>query len=161
MRKILNPFKLMGTRHDYNCFGCSPFNEIGLQMEFWDNEGELIAKWQPRKSLEGWNGVLHGGIQASLADELGGWAVLTQLKTSGVTTELKMNYLRPLHISKGELTIKGKVVSFEKNIAIIECTIFDGSGEVCATSHIKYFCFPEKIARAKYYYPGHEAFYGV
>jgi len=32
--KIKNPFTEMGARHDYNCFDCSPFNEIGLQLKF-------------------------------------------------------------------------------------------------------------------------------
>lgn len=159
MRKILNPFKNEGTRHDYNCFGCSPFNEIGLQMEFWEDSGEVFARWQPRKSLEGWTGVLHGGIQASLLDELAGWIVLIQMKTSGVTSELNVKYLKPVYISKGELSVKGKVVSVDKRIAHIHCSLFDGNNEECACADISYFCYPENIAKAKYYYPGYEAFF--
>ena len=100
----------MGARHDYNCFGCSPFNEIGLQLEFWEDGDELIAKWQPRKSLEGWGNVLHGGIQAALLDELAGWIVLVKVKTSGVTSALNVKYLKPVNISKGEITVKGKII---------------------------------------------------
>ncbi len=73
MIKIVNPFIELGRGHDYNCFGCSPFNEIGLQLDFWEDGDYLVAKWQPRKSLEGWMGVLHGGIQATLLDEIAGW----------------------------------------------------------------------------------------
>lgn len=159
MIKIKNPFTEMGTRHDYNCFGCSPFNEIGLQLDFWENGEELLAKWQPRKSLEGWMGVVHGGIQASLIDELAGWIVLIKMKTAGVTSELNVRYLKPVNISKGEITVVGKLVASEKKLATILVELLDGEGQKCATANVVYFCFPENIAKAKYNYPGHNAFY--
>ena len=160
MKKIKNPFAALdSSRKEYNCFGCSPFNELGLQLQFWEDGKELLARWQPQKSLEGWTGVLHGGIQASLLDELAGWIVLVKMKTSGVTAEMNVKYLKPLFISKGEITVKGRLLSFENRRATIQCSLFDGADEECVKAEITYFCFPEKIARAKYHYPGIEAFY--
>jgi uncharacterized protein (TIGR00369 family) len=159
MIKIRNPFTEMGARHDYNCFGCSPFNEIGLQLEFWENDDELIAKWQPRKSLEGWGNVVHGGIQAALLDELAGWIVLIKMKTSGVTSALNVRYSKPVNISKGEVTVRGKIILQERKLATIATSLFDGDGVECATAEVIYFCFPENIAKAKYHYPGIQAFY--
>jgi len=160
MKKIKNPWKEEpDNRHDYNCFGCSPFNEIGLQLEFWEDGDELIAKWQPRKSLEGWMGVLHGGIQATLLDELGGWLVMIKLKTAGVTSAMNVTYIKPVKVSKGELTVKGRLLSFEGRIAKIACSLIDSEGTECAKADLSYFCFPEKIAKARYHYPGIEAFY--
>ena len=147
------------SRKEYYCFGCSPFNDIGLQLEFWENGEDLIAKWKPRKSLEGWTGVLHGGIVASLVDELAGWIVMIKLSTSGVTANLNVKYLKPVFISKGEITISGRLMSFEDKMAKIECTLLDGERIECSKAEITYFCFPDKIARAKYHYPGKEAFY--
>ena len=149
----------MGNRDNYNCFGCSPFNEIGLQLEFWENGDEVLAKWKPRNSLEGWHDVIHGGVQAALLDELAGWIVLVKMKTAGVTSEMNIKYLKPVNISKGEITVSGKVISSEKRLARISASLFDGEGQECATAELLYFCFPENIARAKYHYPGHEAFY--
>jgi uncharacterized protein (TIGR00369 family) len=159
MIKIRNPFVDMGTRHDYNCFGCSPFNEIGLQLEFWEDGEELLAKWHPRKSLEGWMNVVHGGIQAALLDELAGWIVLIKMKTAGVTSALNIRYLKPVNISKGDVMVKGKVISVEKKLVTISASLFDGEETECATAEIVYFCFPENIAKAKYHYPGIQAFY--
>jgi len=147
------------SRKEYNCFGCSPFNEIGLQLEFWENGEELMARWKPKKSLEGWSGVLHGGIMASLVDELAGWIVLIKMETSGVTADMNVKYLKPVYISKGEVTVRGKLLSYENRLAAIECSLFDGEDEECVKAKLKYFCFPEKIARAKYHYPGINAFY--
>ncbi|MEN8116136.1 MAG: PaaI family thioesterase [Bacteroidota bacterium] len=159
MKKIINPWKNPGTRNDYNCFGCSPHNELGLQLEFWEDGEELIAKWMPRKLLEGWMGVLHGGIQATLLDEIGGWVVMIKMKTAGVTSEMNVSYLKPVKISKGELTIKGRLVSSDGRIAKIACSLTDSDGIVCAKAEISYFYFPERIAKARYKYPGIEAFY--
>lgn len=159
MIKIKNPFIEMGARHDYNCFGCSPFNEIGLQLEFWENDDELIAKWQPRKSLEGWGNVVHGGIQAALLDELAGWIVLIKMKTAGVTSALNVRYFKPVNISKGEVTVRGKLILHNKKLATIATSLFDGDGVECAVAEVIYFCFPENIAKAKYHYPGIQAFY--
>jgi uncharacterized protein (TIGR00369 family) len=159
MRKIINPWRQAEYRHDYNCFGCSPFNEIGLQLEFWEDSEDLIAKWKPQKSLEGWMGVIHGGIQATLLDEIAGWIVMIKMKTAGVTAEINVEYLKPLTISKGEITIKGRLVSFEKRLARIECCIYDKEGIEYAKGKITYFHFPERVAKQKYHYPGIEAFY--
>jgi len=160
MKKIRNPWKEEpDNRHDYNCFGCSPFNEIGLHLEFWEDGEELIAKWQPRKSLEGWMGVLHGGIQATLLDEVGGWLVMIKMKTAGVTSEMNVTYLKPVKVSKGELTVKGHLVSVDGRIAKISCSLIDGTGVECVKADLSYFCFPERVAKARYHYPGIEAFY--
>lgn len=162
MRKIKNPFTAMdSSRKEYNCFGCSPFNDIGLKLEFWEDGEEVMAKWRPRKSMEGWLGVLHGGIQASLLDELAGWLVMVKLQTAGVTEALNVQYLKPVYISKGEITVKGRILSFKDKRAQIECILFDGEKTECAKANLNYFCFPEKIARAKYHYPGKEAFFNA
>ena len=149
----------MGTRKDYHCFGCSPYNNIGLKLQFWENGEELLADWKPEKSMEGWTGILHGGIQAALLDELAGWIVLIKRRTAGVTAGLNLKYIKPVYISKGIVTVKGKIVSSNGKLTHIECSLLDGEKTECVKAQITYFCFPEKIARAKYHYPGIEAFF--
>ncbi|NOR74968.1 MAG: hypothetical protein GQ525_07395, partial [Draconibacterium sp.] len=67
--------------------------------------------------------------------------------------------LKPLTLSKGKITIKWKLISIEKRIAKIECSLFDNNGVEYAKGRLSYFYFPEKIAKARYHYPGIEAFY--
>ena len=159
MKKIQNPWKDPKNDGVYNCFACSPFNHSGLHLEFWEDGDEIITKWKPAKDYEGWLGVLHGGIQATLLDEIGGWVVMLKLKTTGVTSEMNVKYLKPVKVTAGELTIRGKIVSQEGRIAKIAASLFNSEGEECATAMLSYFVFPEKIAKAKYRYPGAEAFY--
>lgn len=159
MQKINNPFSHAGS-DVYNCFGCSPANALGLHLEFWLDGEQLVALWEPKKAYEGWVGILHGGIQATLMDEAAAWLVFVNLKTAGVTIELTTRFLKPAGISKGQIKIRATLLSFEKRVAKIKCSLEDGQGVVCATSDVSYYCFPETIARAKYNYPGSDAFIG-
>lgn len=158
MKKIRNPWKDPKNIGEYNCFACSPYNNSGLKLEFWENEEEIITKWKPERSYEGWIGVLHGGIQATLLDEIGGWVVMLKLKTTGVTSNMQVSYLKPVKVDKGEITVKGKLESYKGRIAKISASLFDGAGQECAKAELEYFVFPEKIAKARYQYPGFEAF---
>jgi acyl-coenzyme A thioesterase PaaI-like protein len=90
---------------------------------------------------------------------MGGWLVMIKLQTAGVTSQLNVQYLKPVKVSKGELTIKGRLISYEKRIAKIVCSLFDSTGVECAKADVSYFVFPEKIAKARYHYPGIEAFF--
>lgn len=159
MKKIRNPWKDSKKIDEYNCFACSPFNQSGLHLEFWEDGDELITKWNPQKKYEGWVGVLHGGIQSTLLDEIGGWIVMIKLKTAGVTSDMKVQFLKPVKVNKGELTIRGHLVETEGRLAKIKASLFDPEGQECARAQLSYFIFPEKIAKARYHYPGIEAFY--
>ncbi len=158
MKKILNPF-VHSKNHDYECFGCSPLNKMGLHLEFWDANEEIICKWQPKKHLEGYQNVLHGGIQATLLDEISSWTVYTKCKTAGVTSGLEIKYKNPLMIDGHEITIRARIETANKRIAKIKASIEDHTGKICAEGIVTYFLFPEELAKKKYMYPGVEAFY--
>lgn len=159
MKKITNPWKDPKNDGVYNCFACSPYNHAGLHLDFWEDGDDIVTKWKPSKQYEGWIGVLHGGIQATLLDEIGGWVVMLKLKTTGVTSEMNVQYLKPVKVTNGELTIRGRIVSEEGRIAKIEASLFNEANEECTRAVLSYFIFPEKIAKAKHQYPGIEAFY--
>ena len=157
MRKLVNPYAKSG-RAGYRCFGCSPNNEIGLRLEFWEEGEYVITKWMPRQSLEGFRDVLHGGIQATLLDELASWVVQTRCKTVGVTSSMEITYRRPVMVSAGEITARGRVKEAGTRIAIIETELFGNDGKLCATAVVKYFLFNPEKASEEYFYPGADAF---
>ena len=89
-RKMYNAY---ADLEGYNCFGCSPTNPYGLKCKFVD-EGEYITcHWVPSENYQGFFHVLHGGIQATLIDEIASWAIFSHEKTAGVTTEMQVKYL--------------------------------------------------------------------
>lgn len=76
-RKMYNAY---ADLEGYNCFGCSPTNPYGLKCKFVD-EGEYVTcHWMPSENYQGFFHVLHGGIQATLIDEIASWAIFSHEK---------------------------------------------------------------------------------
>jgi acyl-coenzyme A thioesterase PaaI-like protein len=83
---------------DQACFGCGPHNARGMQLRFAVDGDEVVTTWTPTAGLEGPPGILHGGLQATLADEVGAWTLVGKLQRFGFTTSLQLRYLRPARI---------------------------------------------------------------
>jgi len=64
----------------YQCFGCAPHNHNGLQMSFAEDGEYVVSEWEPKDYFQGYYNVLHGGIQATLMDEIASWLVQIKLK---------------------------------------------------------------------------------
>jgi uncharacterized protein (TIGR00369 family) len=159
MRKIHNPFPAIHDGEDYHCFGCSPQNDHGLNLEFWDDKGEVFSLWSPSRDFEGYPGIIHGGILATIMDETASWYVYTMLETSGVTSEMTVRYLKPVRIAGGIVTTAVSLLHRESQRATLQCTVSGNNGIPCAIAEITFFLYPEKIAVSRYHYPGKEAFY--
>lgn len=158
MKKVRNPY----VGHEgYGCLGCDPNHPFGLRLRFtYDDENQIIyAEWNPTKSYEGYMGVVHGGIQATLLDEIGGWAVNTILGTGGVTSQLQIRYRKPVQITEGPLKLKAWLISSEKRLANIQTQLFNAKDEVCAEAQVQYFIFPPEVAKQKLNFPGAEEFF--
>jgi len=153
--KINNPFqKLEG----YNCFGCSPDNKLGLRMNFRIEGENVVCDWQPEHHLEGWVGVLHGGIQATLMDEIASWYVFVKLKTAGVTSKMEVKLIKPVKMDKAPFRLVAGLQEMKRNIAILKVELYLNDGTLGAESLMHYYTYPQDIAIKKLYYPGIQKF---
>jgi len=158
MRKIKN-IHLNDDPEIYQCFGCSPYNAFGLQLEFWEDGPELVSYWNPRPILQSYPGVLHGGIQSTLLDEIAGWVVYVKCGTVGITAQMNVRFKKPLLIDQGEITIRARLLEQNRRMATIQARLINSSGFECTEAELRYFLIPENEAREKYHYPGIEAFF--
>lgn len=157
MRNITNPYV---DSPGYNCFGCSPSNPLGLAMSFFEEGSRVLSHWEPKASYQGFSDVLHGGIQATLMDELASWYVMVKMKTSGMTEGMEIRYHKPVYTTGGTVTLSSELEESEKRRARIRVRLFQGSeGEPKSEGVCTYTIFPEKLARKKLHYPGYEAFF--
>jgi uncharacterized protein (TIGR00369 family) len=153
--EIKNPFhKLEG----YNCFGCSPDNALGLRMHFRIEGDEVLCDWEPEDHLQGWVGILHGGIQATLMDEIASWYVFVMLQTAGVTSKMEVKLIRPVKMDLAPFRLRAKLLEMKRNVAIIQVRLYMNDGTLGAESLMHYFTYPQNIAHEKLYYPGIEHF---
>lgn len=84
---------------DQRCFGCGPHHDRGLRLRFFVDGDEVVTTWTPAGGLEGPPGILHGGLQATLADEVGAWTLVGKLGRFGFTTTMQLRYLRPARMA--------------------------------------------------------------
>lgn len=153
--KILNPYRELPG---YRCFGCSPDNPAGLRMEFQDEGEYIVSHWDPRPEFQGYLNVLHGGIQATLLDEIASWVVMVHLKTGGVTARMETRYLKRVMVDEGPIRIRARLLEHHHRLANIQAELFNASGELACEATVQYFLMPEKMAREKLAYPGAEQF---
>ncbi len=156
MRKIINPYTEV---KGYNCFGCSPKNSYGLQMEFMEDGDEIYSEWKPKSYYQGYREVLHGGIQAALIDEIASWCVQLKLRTAGVTSNMDIRYKQPVYTNGGNIKLRAKLKNVRRNIAAIKVILMNSKDNLCSKAVVSYFTFPERTASRLLYYPGYKKFF--
>lgn len=149
MKRIINPWRGMDG---YRCFGCDPRSEQGLRMEFYEDGDRIVSRWKPRPEFQGWVDTLHGGIQATLADEISSWVVFRKFQTSGVTSRMQVRYLKPIHTSEDHITLQATVVRQRRNIVDIEVKIFNSQDQLCTEALCIYFLFPKEKAHEEFHF---------
>lgn len=149
MKRIINPWRGMDG---YRCFGCDPRSEQGLRMEFYEDGDRIVSRWKPRPEFQGWVDTLHGGIQATLADEISSWVVFRKFQTSGVTSRMEVRYIKPIHTSEDHITLQATVVRQRRNIVDIEVKIFNSQDQLCTEALCIYFLFPKEKAHEEFHF---------
>jgi len=123
------------------CFACGPNHPHGLRLVFAaDVEGNQVAQWTASPTWEGFAGVIHGGILATLADEAMAKAVVTQ-GWEAMTGELQIRYLTPVPVGT-DLVICGKIVRQRKRLIYAEATIHKSDGTVCLRAKSTFVIVP-------------------
>ncbi len=148
-KKIKNVF----AKKDYYCFACSPNNENGLKLTFYESGDYIEAEWKPTQTYEGYPGVIHGGIQATLLDEIGAWTMYIKGKSSGVTARMNVKYHKPLNRNQEKIIIRGKLKEKQRNICYIDAELINEQGECCAEAALVYFLMPQEKAIEEGFYP--------
>ena len=145
MKKIKNPWIKL-TDKGYNCFACAPGNPYGLKMEFYEDGDDIVSLWTPGDNYQGWFNTLHGGIQATLLDEIGGWLIARKCQTSGMTTNLNVKYKKPIPTGKDfTIEVRARIRETKRNFVFIDAEI-RYNGEICSTADIAYYTFSKEIA---------------
>ncbi|MGB5989719.1 MAG: PaaI family thioesterase [Marinifilaceae bacterium] len=156
MKQLKNPYAI---DKNYNCFGCSPHNDKGLKLEFYEEEEWIVSSWTPESDFQGYYNVLHGGIQATLLDEIACWAVNVQAKSAGVTTALNIKYRSTVFVNAGPIKIRAKVIERKRRLAKVHAELLTSDGQIGSDAEITYMCFPDSIAKDKLNWPGSDAFH--
>jgi len=79
----------------HNCFACGSLNTHGLRLELHAQDGHCWTTLELPRRFEGWEGIAHGGIIATILDEVMAWA-LVEHDLWGVTARMSIEFRQPV-----------------------------------------------------------------
>jgi uncharacterized protein (TIGR00369 family) len=104
--------------------------------------GAATLHLRVRDELRQNNGVIHGGVVASLVDTAAAFAILTLLKPNESTTtiDLTVHYLRPL--LRGRVTAEARVVRAGRRVLVISIDVLGEDKTLAATALTSFIKLP-------------------
>lgn len=101
----------------YNCFVCAPHHQMGFKAEFYHGDGDdfVYTQINPSESFVGFPGVLHGGFQGMLLDEIMFWAIFHFYQKITVTGGMEVKYMKTVPVNESFL-VKGRVIQGRERI---------------------------------------------
>ena len=115
------------------CFACGELNAVGLRLVLHVAGDTCWTETTLASDFQGWEDVTHGGIVATILDEVMGWA-LASADSWGFTARLTIEYRRPTPIGR-LLTTKAQLVDV-------------ATGELLATADALYVAAPPERKQA-------------
>ncbi|MDD2443610.1 MAG: PaaI family thioesterase [Desulfotomaculaceae bacterium] len=123
-------------REEDMCFACSPRNPIGLKLVF-EHDGDVCrTHFVAKPEHQGWDGVLHGGLVATLLDEvMAQW--LCERGYLTMTAEMTIRYSKAIPI--GEVVIvEGYNLLLKKRLIEMAGKVLLPDGTVAVRATAKY-----------------------
>ena len=129
--------------HTKSCFVCGEANPFGLRLKF-ETDGQVVrARFTPKTEHNGFKQTVHGGVLATLLDEIMVWACAVRTKRFAYCAELTVRFQNPARPGEA-LTATGELVSNRRN------KLFEAKGElrrpegvVVASATGKYLPIPD------------------
>jgi acyl-coenzyme A thioesterase PaaI-like protein len=128
------------------CFGCGEKNASGLRMRFDADTppGQACARAFIDERFQGWKGIAHGGILATMLDDAMAYVGISVLECSGVMARLTLRFHKPAPV--GEVAVvrawatwrRGKLLGVEAQVC--------GEGGELLTSAQGTFVGKERLA---------------
>lgn len=125
------------------CFGCGRENASGLHVSSHWQGDQCVSRWQPQEQHQGWNGVVCGGILATLIDchcmaSAMAFAVRREARELGsepryrfATGSLQIRYLKPTPL-QGPLTLVAELLEIRKQrIYTLSCKVYSNRLLTC------------------------------
>jgi acyl-coenzyme A thioesterase PaaI-like protein len=133
--------------HTRSCFVCGESNPLGLKLRFEEDSGTVKTHFTPRTEHGGFIAVTHGGLLATVLDEIMVWACAVRTKRFAYCAELGVRYLSPAQPGV-ELTGTARLEEDRRGrVFRASAQLVDPAGTVVATATGKYLPLKKEAAR--------------
>jgi uncharacterized protein (TIGR00369 family) len=112
------------------CFACGKDNPHGLKLDIRKTGDGVETVFVPDQRFAGWQGIVHGGIVATVLDELLAWACSAR-DLNSVTAEMTARFRKPMAVGSPYRGF-GRVVEQRGRMVLTESRLMDESGAVVA-----------------------------
>lgn len=130
-----------------HCFVCGLENKNGLHLRFYQtDEGEVIVETTVPDRFQGYPGIVHGGIVASLVDEALGRVHMESVEDPRFmfTAKMTVNYRMPVP-TETPIRIVAKGIKSKRRTATSICSIYGPKGEILAEAEAVLVNVPEEM----------------
>lgn len=124
---------------EHLCFACSPRNDEGLKLAFHEAAGfDLACAWRPDPRLTNYPGMVHGGLAATVLDELLGQAIFRVTRHLPVSVEASVRWHKPLKVGEDTVAAARIGASYERFYAA-SAWLFRADGKVAVEVSGRYY----------------------
>ncbi len=126
-----------------SCYVCGVDNPRGFHLRM-TYDGRIVrTRFAPSPDYAGFFGVVHGGVTASLLDEVMTWAACVARRRFCFTASFSVRYLRPWRFDV-ECEIRGWTESARRRRIATRGEVVDPDGEVLASAEGIYLPAPDE-----------------
>jgi uncharacterized protein (TIGR00369 family) len=125
--------------HTLGCLVCGRDNPHGMRLDLRIDPDSRVVQttFTPNPKHIGFEGIIHGGVLATVLDEAMVWAATWTARRFCVCAEMTVRYLHP--VAPGEtLSIEAKVSSARSRLVVAEGSISNAARRMIATSTGKF-----------------------
>lgn len=140
------------TIRNNGCFACGPANDRGLHLDI-QNDGDVTyVEFTPDESWQGFGGVVHGGLVATVLDEVMAWE-LYGYDDFAVTGRMEITYRKLVPVGQ-RLRASARLVQDRGRAKKVHAEIRDQDGGLLASADSVFVSIPaEQEAELRRRYP--------
>ncbi|MFC1996376.1 PaaI family thioesterase [Chloroflexota bacterium] len=130
-----------------NCFVCGLENEYGLHLRFYETvDGEVIVETTVPDHFQGYPGIVHGGIVASLVDEALGRVHMGSADNPRFmfTAKISVSYRKPVPTQE-PLRIVAQALKNKRRTATSVCSIYGPDNELLVEANAVLINVPDEM----------------
>jgi len=124
--------------HTHSCFVCGDANPKGFKLRS-KTDGRIVqAEFAFDPAHVGFKNVVHGGLTATLLDEIMTWACAVATKRFGYCAELNVRYVQAVRPGQHLVATAELVANHRGRVFEAKAELHDDAGKILATATGKY-----------------------
>jgi acyl-coenzyme A thioesterase PaaI-like protein len=112
------------------CFACGKGNPIGLKLDFRFEGEEYVTEFEVRPEYQGWAGIVHGGLLATVLDESMA-RLLWEKELNAITGRLNVRYHDRLTVGES-VTVRARITKQRSPLIETSAEAAKADGKVVA-----------------------------